>query len=254
MNDIEKLYFWSTIMHDHCEFFLLSLSSREKEFIEHTENYKNIFTQLENELKGLSSKQTSIPDKSLVDNIKSILEQFITFNKQLLRELMLCNIEINLPPTFVNHMINEEQEFERELLIIQNNESINSMNEILIMHNLWLPDAAGHASAIASNLDPTEKDLFKYALVFNKDFNNLQLKTIELTKELERSNLKDNSLSYFNNQVKEKINEFILFLNNIFTLRTKCKLLGFINPLLPDHMMREEQFYMINLEEYENKK
>jgi hypothetical protein len=196
MNPNDRIYFWTTIMRDHAEFFLFSLSSREKEYINKAEYFKNIFINMENNAKRKQSSNYIRPSIDYLNNIELTLEQFLEFKLDILRQLLLVNIELNLPPTFVNHMINELMRFYNELEDIKENKEIETVKEIMKLHKLWLPDASGHAASIAADLDPTEKELIKEAHYFENTFNELHIKALELNKMLDRTNLKDNSLIF----------------------------------------------------------
>ncbi|KNF08974.1 hypothetical protein CLPU_4c00200 [Gottschalkia purinilytica] len=248
-----RIYFWSGIMRDHAEFFLTSLSSRETEFINAAHFYKTAFINIRKEAKMLRNKCDSIATKALVNKVISLLSDFINFKRLATRELLQCNIELGLPPTFVNHMINEAMEFYRELNIMKLGKSMNSVEENILLHKIWLPDAAGHASSIAAELDPTETIMIKEAEKFEKTFNNLFIKARELGQMLERTCLKNGSLEWLNKEVEIEINNFICFLDKIRMLREECKLLGTLKPLIPDHMIREEKYYLYNVKSLKRK-
>lgn len=250
MKSNEKIYFWSTIMRDHAEFMLLTLSSRETEFVERAKIFKNIFIEIGNEVTKLND---NISD-SFINSIFTTVTDFINYKLEIIRRLLLCDIEINLPPTFINHMVNEAMEFIRTLQDIKTKVFNNPIAETIMLHKIWLPDAAGHAAGIASDLDPTETTAIKEAERFKEAFNNLFIKATELGIMLERTGLNDGSLTYLSEEVIERINEFIVFLNKVMVLRTQCKLLGTLNPLLPNHMIREEQYYLDSILRLSNRK
>ncbi len=250
LNSNEQIYFWSTIMRDHSEFFLLSLSSKETEFIKICKVYKNIFTNIACE----AENQNFVISDEFLENIYSTTVNFVGLKQEILRKLMLCDININLNPTFINHMINEAIEFLKSLQTIKSKIFINPIEENINIHKVWLPDASGHATAIISHLDPTENNLIKSAKKFKSDFDTMFIKATELGLILERTGLNDNSLNNFNKQVCEKTKECIIFLNKIMILRVQCKVLGFLNPLLTNHMIREEQYYLNNINTIINKK
>jgi len=84
-----------------------------------------------------------------------------------------------MPPTFINHMVNEIEEYLFILeQIIQNREK---KANALHYHLLWLSDGFGHADSISSNLDFTEKLLINEARCFSQSFEDLYLKAIEFT-------------------------------------------------------------------------
>ena len=68
-----------------------------------------------------------------------------------------------------------------------------------------------------------------------------------------RTNLNDGALKFLNQEVITSLNEFIVFLNKIRVLRLECKVLGALKPLIPDHMIREENYFIQKLNSYEKR-
>ncbi len=235
----EEVRFWTGIMRDHGEFILTSLSYNEQGAICLANFYKESFMRLHEQSKMIGKDLSSILKQSMC-----LLLSFINFKRMLLRRSLQCQLNSSLPPTFYNHMINEAMQFYKTIMDIQSSVQLNTFEENLNLHKIWLPDAAGHAATIASDLDPTEKSLITEAKEFEKHFNNLTLKTDELSKMLVRTCLTDGALKQLNTEAMEKIKEFICYLDKIRELLIKCKVLGTIKPLIPDHMMREENYYL----------
>ncbi|GJM78371.1 hypothetical protein HMSSN139_08670 [Paenibacillus sp. HMSSN-139] len=71
---------------------------------------------------------------------------------------MAGEIKIQLGPTFINHMVNEVEEYIRVLKFLQKGE-IPPIYHELHHHLVWLLDAAGHAGAIDDNMDRIEKKM-----------------------------------------------------------------------------------------------
>lgn len=119
------------------------------------------------------------------------------------------------------------------------------------MHHdlLWLPDAAGHASAIAMDLDGVEKRLIQKSKRFEQHFNEFYLKAIELTGYMRTMREHYPSLARFHIDVNMEMSVFMMFLNEIEELELSAELLSRINPLMPDHMFREECYYLLKLAE-----
>jgi hypothetical protein len=237
----EKIYFWSGIMKDHSDFILTNLSSKEIELIKNAKYFKDEFSEIHT-----SSKENTTEE--FINKVTSLLSSFIDFKIYILQRLLTSNIEFNLPPTFVNHMINEAIAFYTELQGIQKQNAINDIEEIIKLHQLWLPDASGHASSIATLLDPTEMLDINEAKKFANDFNDLSIKINELSKMYERTDAINDALKYLNEQVRMKIADFIYFLSRIRELTIHSKILGVVKPLYPDHMIREEQYYLSSLQ------
>lgn len=241
----DEIYFWSSIMRDHAEFQLMTLSSRETEAVQTAKQYKALFTGFMQEAAEMKGK--AVNTSVLVHRVLPVLHNFIQFKRILLSRLLQCTIEINMSPTLINHMINEAFEFYRTLIMVLSGESPNATAENLQLLKIWLPDAAGHASTVAAGLDGTEEELIRQANHFKEDFNHLFIKASELNLMLPRTNANGNTLEYMNEQVESKIQDFILYLSKIFLLRQQCKALGTLSPLMADHMRREENYFLRKL-------
>lgn len=246
---IEEIRFWTGIMRDHAEFILTSLSYNEEEEINHAEFFKLSFARLHEQSKQVS--EGHVVNTEILNRCINLLINFINFKRQLLGKLLKCQLNTSLPPTFYNHMINEAMEFYKILIRTQSHAKVNALLEILNLHQIWLPDAAGHAASIAGDLDPTEKLLIKEAQQFEKIFNSLALKAEELGKMLVRTGLNDGALSFLNQEAKKNIEEFIAYLEKIKELTMGCKVLGTLKPLIPDHMIREENYYLHKVMSFE---
>lgn len=251
LSPAERMDFWTGIMRDHAEFLLMSLSSRETEPVRMAQYFKSIFLDLNAEAKALINTKDGLASANLAKKTEPVLIKFIEFKKLILRRLLQCNIEIGFPPSFINHLINEAMEFMRDLNAIQLEPSnLNPVEEMIQLHKIWLPDAAGHAASIASDLDPVEFNYIMEAEEFKKTFNHLFLKANELGIMLERTGHANGALMWFNMEVEIRLSTFICFLEKIRELRETCRILGTINPLIPDHMIREEKFFIANIQDY----
>ena len=243
ISNYELISFWAGIMKDHSQFIISSLSYKENETINHAKFFNEQFSFIENQ----SDNQIS---KEFIKQVNTLLLNFIDFKKYIITCLMKCNIELRLPPSFINHMINEAEEFFRDLQKISNSTTLQSENNVksnLWLHKIWLPDASGHAAAIAGDLDPVETELINEAKMFQQVFDDLFIKAFELYFIYERTGLKNGILENFNLDVKDKIVEFISFLEKIRQLVKDCKVMNVLIPLMPDHMIREEYYYLTNI-------
>jgi hypothetical protein len=250
----EELLFWTGIMRDHGEFLVTALSSRERETVQGAENFRNIFIGFRNEAQALVGTNNITLALELATRVRPELINFINFKRQILRRLLQCNIEINFPPAFINHMINEANEFLRTIDRILNPnlaiDMVNAAQENLRLHRIWLPDGAGHAASVISTLDPNEATLIEEAKTFKASFEQLFLKAIELSQMLPRASLMDGNLNRFNQDVAILLTEFVRYLRRLRELRGQCTVLGTLKPLMADHMIREENYYLNNIQDY----
>lgn len=116
-------------------------------------------------------------------------------------------------------------------------------------HNIWLLDATSHSAFIHCSLDETEAELKEQSKCFKHDFAGLHSKAMEFKGYL-RTNLAEfPALDRLNCQVDRKMDLFKKFLAELLRLRIELSALGTISPLGPDHMYREECYYLTKLAE-----
>ncbi|MBB3111453.1 deoxyadenosine/deoxycytidine kinase [Paenibacillus phyllosphaerae] len=235
--------FWLQILGDHARFILNALSSREKQDIERAEAFKKAFDDLLEQAR-LNGKGLSL--SALNKQADEAVQALRSFKLNLLDRRLLNQVQIALTPTFLNHMVNELEEY---LKILQ---ALIAGKDVPIYHPLhhdliWLPDAAGHAAAIASDLDGVEKRLMKKSKEFEKHFEQFYLKAVELTGYLRTMRQSYPSISKFHKDIDMEMNVFQGFLQEIEHLDLSAELLSRINPLMPDHMFREECYYLMKL-------
>ena len=245
MFDIRKeIAFWTGIMRDHAIFQYNSLSPKESKYVSRAQYFMEIFKNLQDEASRFPAKVPSAELTNLVWKNMVALTNFIEFKRHMLAQLMKCELTMDMPPTFLNHMINEALEYYRVLCMTQDTIPHNRVLENLRLHKIWLPDASGHASFIGASFDPVEADLIKKSKRFVEIFDNLHKKAIKMYMIYERTCLEDGALTYFNCQVEQAIKDFVAFLEMVESLRKECKVLGTIMPLEPNHMIREEIYYL----------
>lgn len=234
--------FWLQILGDHGRFIKTSLAPDEKETIQQAQYFINLFDHL-------LEKSRSEMDMREVDNLNkaaySAALSIRSFKLSLIGEHLVEKIKIELPPTFINHMVNEVEEYITILLCIFNNQypSPNPIHH----HLLWLPDASGHAAAIASKLDPVEKPLIKRSKNFIKAFDDLHLKSIEEAGFMRTNICEFPALGRLNNEAESEILCFSAYLKELEGLVREKKVLSTLLPILLDHMYREECYYLTKL-------
>ncbi|RAL26777.1 DUF2935 domain-containing protein [Thermoflavimicrobium daqui] len=230
--------FWLQIMYDHTRFILDALSPKEKEEIKRAKALKKCFSELE---------QSPLDTSQLKSSYQSVNE-LIKFKLHILRRLLTNSISFNLTPTFVNHMINEAEEYLRILSCLVEGKAPQPLHP-LHQHLLWLPDAAGHAEGIDEKLDGTEKTLKAKCRYFIHHFEDFYIKAVELSGYL-RTRLKNfPALSRFYKDVELEITLFMNFLKELEEMGLNKEILGTMAPLMADHMYREERYYLTKLAE-----
>ena len=243
LKPIEECNFWSQIMQDHSEFIFNALSPKEAKLIKTAHHFYQEWMKVYEQSELLMHTYDEDKNKALIDKAIQLLRDMIEFKTMVLNKIIECKISFNLHPSLISHMINEAHEFYRHLYNAISNKS-QTIEELFILHQTWLKDASGHASAIICNLDPNEFIYIKEGRKFQKGFDNLFIQSIEYKQILERTGEKQNMIIEFHEQIKQNIYEFIDYLEKIKTKRLECKLLSILEPLILDHMIREEKYYL----------
>jgi hypothetical protein len=236
--------FWLQILGDHSRFIFEALAPIQKSEIEQAQNFINIFD-------TLLERAKSAPPRELAAQVEPEVMKLRAFKLDLIKQHLVGKIKIHLTPTFINHMVNELEEYVRILKHLKEGKVPPVYHE-LHHHLLWLLDAAGHSNAIYSNLDGVEKKLREKSKEFMKDFEGFYLKAVELAGFL-RTNLTNfPALEKMTNDAQLEIKLFQNFLTEIEELELSNQALGTFAPLMADHMYREECYYLMKLAESAN--
>lgn len=235
--------FWLQILGDHARFIFNALSPRETKDIQTAQYFIRSFDTLLEQ----SKKQ---PAEASLDNIAKqaypLTLQLRSFKLDLQRKLLLSQVAVHLPPTFFNHMVNELDEYVLVLNALLSGHAVPQFDS-LHYDLVWLSDAAGHAAALASDLDAVEKRLIEKSTEFERHFNDFYLKAVEMVGYM-RTQLKlFPALRRFHSDVNLEIKLFTKFLLELEEMGLNSETLDIISPLIPDHMAREECYYLIKL-------
>ncbi len=237
--------FWLQILGDHARFIFQALAPTEGKEIEQA----NYFIQSFDNLLDYARKDLSAEDlQSLTQEAHNLTQNLRDFKLHLLKRHLVDKIAISLPPTFLSHMVNELEEYERILNKYLSTNRVPTFHPVH-HHLLWLSDAVGHAASITSELDMVEHDDLQKSNQFTKQFQHYYQKAIELAGYL-RTNLQDfPALKRFNHQAEMEIKLFQAFLHELREMRLNNEQLGVLSPLMADHMSREECYYLMKLSE-----
>ncbi len=235
-----ELIFWLQIMGDHARFIKSSLSAEANNLVMIAANFIQLFDKW---LDKARQGSDLIPGGDLIGEITSGVISLREFKRELLSD-RLRNLPVtSLTPTFYNHMLNELERF-LSVLTMGTPEGLTKEN-ILGEHLLWSLDASGHAAALVSDLDKVEYGLRAEAEFFLIRFDELYIKAVELTGYY-RSNppAVQPVLEAFNFEIVKVIQDFMGYLEELKEKIIKDQVLSRLSPLIPDHMYREECYYL----------
>lgn len=235
--------FWLQILGDHGRFIFNTLSPKETKDIEAAQH----FIQSYDHLLELARRANSESEAAEISRQAYPLTiEFRKFKLDLLQRMLLGRLTIGLTPTFINHMVNELEEYLRILTELVAGRPVPRFDAV--HHDLlWLSDAVGHAATIAGDLDPVEKRLMQKSQQFEVHFQQLYMKSIEMAGYM-RTQLRDfPAFRRFHKDVDLEMKLFVSFLKELEEMELTAEVLDRISPLMPDHMMREECYYLTKL-------
>ncbi|MCQ6276575.1 DUF2935 domain-containing protein [Bacillus sp. V3B] len=236
--------FWLQILGDHSRFIYESLAPVEQENIRMASEFIQIFDTLLNQVNSADISQLTIAAEKETLKLRE-------FKLNLIKKHLLGKIKIQLSPTFINHMVNELEEYVRLLKYFKSNQ-IPPVYHELHHHLVWLLDAAGHAGAISSNLDHVEKRLKEKSNQYTNHFEDFYLKAVEMSGYLRTHLSTFPALEKMNVDVTLEMKLFKHFLHELAELELSAQALGIFSPLMADHMSREECYYLMKLAESAN--
>lgn len=233
--------FWLQILGDHSRFIYVSLSPKETSEIETARCFIKRFDELLE-----IARRRACDLRQLTEEAWEATKDLREFKLHLLRRHLVDGIEIHLSPTFINHMVNELEEYGLILQSLLNEGKLPACHPVHY-HHIWLLDAVGHAGTIYCELDSVENELKQKSKCFEQTFEGFHQKAMEFQGYL-RTCLDDFPALYrFNCQVNREMGEFMGFLAELVELRIDLQALGTLAPLAPDHMWREECYYLTKL-------
>jgi hypothetical protein len=224
--------FFLQILGDHARFIHKSLSPTEEELIEDTIYARDAADELLERARGNRS----------INNIDDFLGSINDLKTEVASRLLTGEIDINMDATFVNHMRNELDEYRKIL------DGVEPVNTIPV-HKLWLLDAAGHSDALICRLDPTEELRRKRLKKLKKHFDKLFHQTLEF-EGFQRFVDEWPAISALDEKSETHIRLFINDLEELFEGRQAKTILGIFPILMPDHMIREENYYLFNISRF----
>jgi len=237
--------FWLPIMRDHSEFLSGALPCGAVDLRQQAD----CFTR---EFEGLLRIAQDLSDShdhkwiSFAAEVQSAVESFGTFKLNLLAMMLKREIVLDLTPTFVNHMVNELEDYLMILHFLSKGQEPIPKNPVSL-HLLWLKDSQGHAEFLACGLDYTEHDLIEEAKHFAESFLVQHSEAIEYRGFLRTCLDLFPSLQRFDARAADSTRDFYDYLGNLRDLLKDARAKGSLQTQVIDHMMRESCYYLHKL-------
>lgn len=181
------------------------------------------------------------PSRELVWSVREmnrrvlrLLDEFIRFKEQILREVLECRLYTTNYPLLIEHILREAKLYRETIAELERRGGIPNQNR-RDMEIFWNQIMMEHAQFIRGLLDPTECDLMKAADGFADDYCRL----------LEEAREKDLcTMDELTRKTIRKTREYQQFKTAGAEGLTECKIRSIILPLLADHVLREANHYL----------
>jgi hypothetical protein len=232
-------------MGDHARFIKNSFNPDQANLLMVAANFIEVFDRLLEKAR----QAPNIKEPLFTETSQATLS-FRDFKRELLADRLKNSAVTSLAPTFFNHMLNELEDFLRVLADIEAGRA--SSGGILGQHLLWSLDAAAHAGLLGSDLDKVEYQHRDTAKNFEQSFDQFYIQAVELTGYFRSCpSSAEPALATYNVQITNQIKEFMVYLENLQNGVLQQRVLGRLLPLVPDHMYREECYYLSKIAEYQ---
>jgi hypothetical protein len=235
--------FWLRVLGDHARFLRDSLAVGETVETERAEQFADGYDAL---LERAAAPMTRADIVEVTEYAGRFAWRLREFKLHLLRRHLAADLRINLTPSFLNHMVNENDEYLRILACLRE-EKAPPVAHALHHHLIWLQDAAGHAETIGGTVDFAESDIVGRSRRFADQFKAFYWKAAELAQYLRAQEADFPALRRFDRQVDLEFAVFRDFLLELKEMRLTGRALGALLPLMADHMAREECYFLHKL-------
>jgi hypothetical protein len=243
---LQEIRFWITIMKEHALFIKVSLPCDRKDLIAEAQSFFKLFMELEKRV-----RQAVTIDRNLLKSIIKAVKALIAFKRRVLRMMLECKLRAPILPLFVDHITREAIHFLD--IIVDPPTPKDPLRAILIRSVFWLRIMKEHIEFITHLLDPSERTLLAQAEELLEEFRKL----LETARDLE--SMSESNPRFFNAAVRfilevnartSELRDFKLVAHELVAL---CKVLSTIpDPVLTDHVRREADKFLKELEEFKS--
>jgi hypothetical protein len=235
--------FWLQILGDHARFIFTSLAMTEQHQLQQANSFIENLDQLLGEAR---QAKNGAEVAALTQRAYQQAQALRAFKLEILKAHLTVGVQTSLSPTFYNHMVNEVEEYLRILGFLMAGGQPPLLPP-LHYHLLWLKDAEGHASGLRVRFDDTEREFIERSDSFRIRFNDYYNQSVEFS-GYQRTGLADfPALARLNFTVETVMQDFREFLATVGGAVRSKEALSVLSPLIPDHMDREECYYLIKL-------
>ena len=166
------------------------------------------------------------------------------FKTKLLRNVLSCITFTNTYPLLIDHILREALFFAQLLTKLQNGIEFDVNKDIIEQESFGNRIMSEHSFFIRGLLDPTETELFEVLNNFGKEFEELRQEASSISKS-------QADLALLTSRTLESTKKLSNFKSQATEGLLTCNIKAIILPLLADHVLREANHYISQLENYD---
>lgn len=242
---LSELQFWLLIMKEHALFLRLGFPCDETQLIQKAQYFESLFSKLEEQSVGIR------PDEDIDDlaseSLTAVIE-FIKFKTMILDRSLECDLGGTNFPLLIDHVRREAIRFAINIARLRSGELMTPTEELLEDEVFWLRIMADHSKFIQHLLDPSERMLISQSKMFSDTFDSLRCQADDFDSFLEITPRPIPSLIRFTNETIEAGKDIRDFKAAATNLLKDCKIISIIPPLLGDHVRREAERFLMDIE------
>lgn len=236
----EEVGFWLHILEDHATFLRAGLLGDYPALADKAKDFHQEIHALRCRAEQ-SRKLTEIVDQAL-----PVFTSFYEFQRQILNQMIACQMHSNLYPLQLDHLIRENGYAIRlfEKISVGERTIVNTKAQ----ENLfWVRLMEDHTQFLSDLTDPSERNVVATARSFTREFDDLYLQGRDFVSMLDRRHQDAPVFLRYLEDVRRAAIRLRDFKTMTAELICECRLVGILPPQLADHLRREAEHYLMIL-------
>ena len=250
-DSLENNLFWLRIMKEHALFMRLGFACINTDLINQAKHFEQAYSDLLNQARGVANAPAKQNVRALNQASIELTRSFACFKTMVLDRIITCGpakIGGYNFPLLIDHIRREAIAFISRLTALQTGRREPLALTILRDETFWHRIMADHAKFILHLLDPSERQFIKQAKSFSILFDQKRLQALDLKSMLEPNFPVYPVLRRFTSDSLTVAMQIRDFKTAATQLIAQCELLSVIPELLADHLRREAEKFVQNME------
>lgn len=239
----EEVRFWLGIMQEHAAFIKQGLPCGSTTLIREADAFFQEFAALKERAEHSLSERKF---QELVSDARTAVQEFYRFKRDILAQIVSCQLYGHSFPLLIDHMSREAEyflRFLRQLTEADSTIAVMSKTQEIVF---WLRIMSDHTKFIRHLLDPAERNFIQVAEDFSQEFDSLFLQGRDFAGIMHFQN-DSPAFRRFLQDVRAAVMRLRSFKKAAHDLLLECRLLALITPELADHVYREAEHFLLLL-------